>query len=333
MKFLKSEAGAIVLWVAASLLCAGILAPHFYTGGKALIPALTPAPDADAQNLSVLGDIGTSLAGSLERAKLDRYFSRALLVSALLLLPALIYRVKSLGNTTQSRFRLQKITWPARIYQLLIGIVIGAACLGLLGLVLAFFNASTPDPSPLSPEKILSKALLPALGAGIIEEIIFRGLILGLWLRACSLWTACIGSSVLFSFLHFIKPPKGMQIDDPTAWTSGFEILGATLHHFTEPTFFVTEFATLTFLGLILALCRVGTRSLWLPIGLHAGLVFSLKVFAMTQDLVRESFLNPWWIGNDLKTGILPLLALGLCGTISITLSKTVLSPPKHSQI
>lgn len=330
MKFLKSEAGAIVLWVAASLLCAAILAPHFYTAGKALIPLISPPPGAELQNLGTLDGIGASLAGSLDRARLDRYFSRALLFSALLLLPALFHRVKSLRTSPETPHRLQKLPWPARLIHLGTGLFIGAASLGLLGLTLELLGASTPENSSLTLGKIVSKALLPALGAGIIEEIIFRGLILGLWLRACSLWTACIGSSFLFSFLHFIKPPKGMQIDDPGAWSSGFEILGATLFHFTDPTFFITEFATLTLLGLILALCRINTRSLWLPIGVHAGLVFSLKIFATTQELVHSSTLNPWWIGNDLKTGILPILALCFCGAAGISLSRTLLSPTRH---
>ncbi len=157
------------------------------------------------------------------------------------------------------------------------------------------------------------RAVLPAIGAGIIEELIFRGLILGLWLRACSVRVACLGSALMFSFVHFLKPPRGSSIEDPFAWDSGFEILASTLGHFTQPEFFVTEFTTLAVLGLLLAFCRVKTHSLWLPIGIHIGLVFALKIFSMTQKLDPSSPLQPWWIGGDLKSGLLPLIALGLC--------------------
>ena len=147
----------------------------------------------------------------------------------------------------------------------------------------------------------------------MIEELVFRGLLLGLWLRACSLRTAWVCSALVYSFMHFLSPPDGMEIADPRAWHAGFEILGSTLGHFSNPAFFVTEFLTLTLLGLLLAYCRTRTFSLWLPIGLHAGLVFALKTFSMSQTLDPGSPLHPWFIGNDLKSGLLPLAALGVC--------------------
>lgn len=305
MRFLKSEAGAIVLWLIAALLLAALCTPHLYDAGKSLAES--------AKTTDYPGWI-ESIAGSAERAKLDRYFSRCLLVSALALLPFLICRVRRIPkNEDHERYALRKLTWKNRFIHLVCGILIGVAALGGLALILHFTGASEPNDKAFSVSKLLSKALAPALGAGIIEELLFRGLLLGLWLRACSLWSAWIGSSLMFSFVHFLKPPSGTIIADPSAWHSGFEILGTTLGHFTDPTFFVTEFATLTLLGLILAYTRTRTHSLWFPIGLHAGLVFALKTFSLTQRLNSESPLHPWFIGGDLKSGILSLLALGIC--------------------
>lgn len=113
-----------------------------------------------------------------------------------------------------------------------------------------------------------------------------------------------------------------MEIADPGAWYAGLEVLASTLGHFTDPKFFITEFATLTLLGLLLAYCRIRTRSLWLPIGIHAGLVFALKTFSMLRTLVPESPLHPWFIGNDLKSGILPITALGLCFAICVAFTR-----------
>lgn len=305
MSFLKSEAGAIILWLAASLFAAALLTPHLYDAGKNL---------AETAESKEYPEAIEHIAGSAGRAKIDRYFSRALLISGLALLPLLIRRVKRLPrDPLADAYTLRKSPWGIRLAHLGGGLVIGAASLGVLAVVLEISGAAAPRDTELSAGKFLSKAFIPALGAGVIEELIFRGLLLGLWLRACSLRTAWIGSSVMFSFVHFLSPPDGMMIADPRAWLAGFEILGGTLGHFANPAFFVTEFATITLLGLILGWCRLRTFSLWLPIGLHAGLVFALKTFSMARTLDPESPLHPWFIGNDLKSGILPLAALGIC--------------------
>lgn len=310
MRFLKSEAGAIILWLAASLFAAALLAPHLYDAGKNL------AESAAAKEYPAAIE---SIASSAGRAKIDRFFSRSLLISALVMLPLLILRVKRLPRDPEAdAYALRKSPWGNRLAHLGGGLVIGAASLGALAVVLEISGAAVPRDTELSAGKFLSKAFMPALGAGVIEELIFRGLLLGLWLRACSARTAWVGSSVMFAFVHFLSPPDGMVITDPRAWHAGFEILGGTLGHFADPAFFVTEFATLTLLGLILGWCRLRTYSLWLPIGLHAGLVFALKTFSMTRTLDPGSPLHPWFIGGDLKSGLLPLAALGLCFALCI---------------
>lgn len=305
MRFLKSEAGAILIWLAAALFLAALLTPFLYDAGKTLVHS------ADAKNYPAFIE---SIADSARRAKPDRFFSRCLLVSAIVLLPALIRRVKNIPRGVDSdRYSLRNLTWFQRLIHISSGFLIGASILGALGLVLHFTGAAIPKDASLSAGKIFSKAMVPALGAGVIEELVFRGLLLGLWLRACSLWTAWLGSAFMFSAMHFLSPPDGVFIADPSAWHSGFELLASTLGHFTNPLFFVTDFATLALLGFLLAYCRTRTFSLWLPIGLHAGLVFALKCFSLTQSLNLASPLHPWLIGADLKSGILPLAFLGIC--------------------
>lgn len=314
MRFLKSEAGAIILWLAASLIAAALLMPWLYDAGKTL---------AHNAGTADYPSVIESIASSADRAKPDRFFSRALLISALALLPTLIRRVRKIPRKDGAeRFSLRTLIWPQRLTHLAAGLLTGALCLGALALVLDLTGAAVPKDTSLSAGKLFSKAFLPALGAGVVEELVFRGLLLGLWLRACSLRTACIGSALTFSFMHFLSPPDGMEIADPHAWYAGFKILGSTLGHFTNPAFFVTEFATLTLLGLLLAYCRIRTFSLWLPIGIHAGLVFALKTFSMTRHLDPASPLNPWFIGGDLKSGILPLIALGVCFAACVAITR-----------
>lgn len=305
MRFLKSEAGAIILWLAASLLAAALLTPHLYGWGKALF-ASTELVDYPA--------VVESIASSAGRAKPDRYFSRSLLISALALLPLLIRRVKSLPREPLADvYALRRSPWSRRLTHLAGGLLIGSASLGALALVLEACGAAVPRETGFSAAKFFSKAFVPALGVGVIEELLFRGLLLGLWLRTYSVRTAWIGSSVMFSVAHFLSPPNGLVIADPRAWYAGFEILGGTLGHFADPLFFATDFTMLTLIGLLLGWCRIRTFSLWLPIGLHAGLVLALKTISMVRGMSIESQLPQWVIGNDLKSGLLPLAALGVC--------------------
>jgi membrane protease YdiL (CAAX protease family) len=324
MRFLKSEVGAIILWLVASLFAAALLTPHLYDWGKSF---------AASRELVDYPAVIDSIAISAGRAKLDRFFSRALLISALALLPVLIRRVRKLPRKEDAgRHALRKLTWPQRLTHLACGLITGAVALGALGVILDLAGVAVPRETSISAGKLFSKAFIPALGAGVIEELIFRGLILGLWLRACSFGTAWIGSSVMFSFVHFLSPPIGMPIADPRSWHAGFEILGATLGHFSNPLFFVTNFVTLALLGLVLGWCRLRTFSLWLPIGLHTGLVFALKTFSMSRSLDLGSPLYPWLIGNDLKSGILPLIFLGICFGICAGIVRKLRStwPPPH---
>ncbi len=314
MRFLKSEAGAIILWLAASLMVAALLMPWLYDAGKTLAHS---AETADYPSTVEF------IASSAAHAKPDRFFSRALLISALILLPMLIRRVKKIpARDGADSLALRKLTWPQRLTHLVCGLLIGAACLGALAIVLDMTGAAVPKDVSLPAGIFFTGAFLPALGAGVIEELVFRGLLLGLWLRACSLRTACIGSALMFAFMHFLSPPRGIVIADPQVWHAGFRILGSTLGHFTNPAFFITEFATLALLGLLLAYCRIRTFSLWLSIGIHASLVFALKTFSMTMTLDPSSPLHPWFIGGDLKSGILPLVALGVCFASCIAITR-----------
>jgi CAAX amino terminal protease family. len=55
----------------------------------------------------------------------------------------------------------------------------------------------------------------------------------------------------------------------------GLPIHGDAFAGFGDPMMVLAAFATLFLIGCILADARVLTRSLWLPIGLHAGWIFA----------------------------------------------------------
>lgn len=304
-RFFKSEIGAAVLWVVCSLVAAAMLFPWIYQGGKWL---------------AVLGEAGR-LPGSIQwiadscgRAKLDRFFSRSLLVSALCLLPFLSLRIRRLraGGTGGRASGLSRHRPLDIALQIVSAALISGVLLWVLGQFLAHAGAYMPKANQTGFGKLVSKVFFPALGASVVEECLFRGVLLGLWLRYARPSVAVAGTSLLFGFLHFLSPPEGTVIADPAHPLAGFQLLGLILLHYTNPLFFVAEVVTLVTIGLTLAWTRLRTGALWFPIGLHAGWIIAFKAYNQIYESVPNSPLHPWWIGESLKSGILPLITLAL---------------------
>jgi membrane protease YdiL (CAAX protease family) len=308
-RFLQSEVGAALLWVLCAILLAAVITPWLYQGGKWL------AATAEVRQLPALLD---SVAGSCGRAQIDRFFGRALLLSALLLLPFLRRRIKGLRAVSHAGpDRRKHYPWRLIAAQIVIGCVIAGGLLWAMGMLLEAVGAYTVKPDPPRAGKILSKVVIPAIAAPLLEEWLFRGILLGLWLRLAKPAAACIGSSLVFAFVHFLEPAKGTVIADPAHPFAGFQLVGKILTHFTDPLFFSTDFAVLFGVGCILAGARVRTGALWFSIGLHAGWVAAFKSYNLLYAAVAEHPLRPWGIGSGLSSGLLPLLMLvitaGVC--------------------
>lgn len=150
-------------------------------------------------------------------------------------------------------------------------------------------------------------ALVKILGASIIvpliEEMFFRGLVLGLLLRNGRMYIAIICTSALYSILHFLKAPEHTSI--AVTWYSGFASIAHAFSQFAEPLVVLGGFTTLFLIGWILADARLLTRSLWLPIGLHAGWIFANQSFSKLTH--RQMIVLPW-VGKNLLVGIVPLI-------------------------
>jgi membrane protease YdiL (CAAX protease family) len=291
--------------VVASLALAAALAPWAYQGGKWLA-AMSEVRD--------LLPVIESLAGSCRRAKLDRYFDRSLLASALLLLPLLMRRIRRIRSSgpTEDGFRLRAVGWRGASMQIAVGVVCAAGLLWVLCLALVWTGALDWKESFPGIGRVVKKAVIPALGAAWIEEWLFRGLLLGLWLRFARPSVACVGSALMFSLLHFLQPPADVVFADPSDPWAGFRLLGAMLGHLGDPRFFITDFATLVVVGIILAWSRLRTGALWMAVGLHAGWIFGFKLCGLLCAVVPEHPLRPWWVGDTLRSGILPMAVLAL---------------------
>lgn len=310
-KFARSEIGAVLGWIIGSLVLAALLAPWVCRGGQWL------AAVAEVRDLPRLIEW---VAESSGRAKFSRFFDRALLFSALVLLPWLIGRVRRIRACAVSDIVVRESApgWRMGVWQMIVGFLFAAVLLGALCLALVLSGAYEARPEVGGAGRYFQKAVVPALFAAPLEEWLFRGVLYGIWLRFVKPWPAVIGTAFVFSLLHFLHPPAGMGFPDPQHPLAGFVLLASILHHFTDPVFFVTDFATLLFVGIILGWGRMRTGALWFSIGLHAGWIVVLKSCSFFYVSTVDHFLRPWWIGDSLRSGILPLLALVvtvmLCG-------------------
>jgi len=303
-RFFRSEAGAVMLWLMVSLVLAAALAPWMYQAGKSL---------ADAAATEDLPGVLEWLGAACGRSEFSRFFSRALLASAVVTLPGLVWRIQVVRAECVSKvISYVRLPWQSAVIQIAVGCVIAAGMLWGIGLLLEAQGAFTSKPGAPGFGKLLGKIIVPTVVVPPLEEWMIRGLLLGMWLKFSKPFAACVGTSLFFAFIHFLKPPEGSLIADPASAWAGFELLGKVLLHFTNPQFFVTEFATLFFGGMLLAWSRVRTGALWFAIGLHAGWIAGFKGF---NQLYQPAANHRWGI-EETFSGTFPLVTLGLTAVI-----------------
>jgi membrane protease YdiL (CAAX protease family) len=108
---------------------------------------------------------------------------------------------------------------------------------------------------------------------------------------------------LIYSMLHFFKADVFVS--------TGFQPLVGfvTIAQFFKPIFFefiknLPAIIGLFLVGVVLSYAFIKTKSLYLSIGLHAGMVFMMKTDALFLVRVREK--QEWLFGDsDLVTGVL----------------------------
>lgn len=231
----------------------------------------------------------------LAKYDFDTFFHRAILIAAVFLLwPLLrISNVRSLADLSLASNQ----HWARDVGSGLLLSVIPLLFCGALLIALHVYSFRHVFVWPR-----LGKIVLAAISVPFIEETFFRGIVLGLLLRTGRKLLSVVAVSALFAAVHFLK---GSEREPAiVTWTSGFQSIGDAFAGFGDPMMVVAAFATLFLIGCILADGRVLTRSLWLPIGLHAGWIFASGTFSW---LARRQMVALPWIGKNLLVGIIPL--------------------------
>jgi len=235
----------------------------------------------------------------LAKYDFDTFFHRAILVAAVLLLWPLLR-----ASNVRGLADLGLAPNPHWRRDVGAGVLLSVIPLLFCGALLVALHVYTFRHVFVWPR--LGKVLLAAVSVPFIEETLFRGIVLGLLLRTGRKLVSIVAVSALFAAVHFLK---GSEHETAiVTWTSGLQSIADAFAGFGDPIMVLSAFATLFLIGWILADGRVLTRSLWLPIGLHAGWIFASGTFAW---LVRRQMVALPWLGKNLLVGIIPL---GLAG-------------------
>lgn len=304
--FFQSSGFKIAVFVLGTILLGATLAPPLYYGGKKVVA------EGWIENVPVLD----SVHGSMDRARFSRYFNRAILAGALIMLfPTLRWLNSETREKVSLRQRLQVRRNPRWWWHLLGGFVLAAVPL----LILGWFYLEKGWYVPRETDKLLLSILFGALGTGLavsfLEEFVFRGALTSIFSEVLKPWPLLISIAVFFAIVHFLKPPEGADIVEVTA-ASGFHMLVLIFSQFGDWYFLAAEFAVLFSIGVVLGYTRLKTESLWLGIGLHAGWVFGVKTLGpLTMRAFEPAEMMPW-MGGNLRVGLVSALMVCFTGFV-----------------
>lgn len=175
--------------------------------------------------------------------------------------------------------------------------------------------------------EVLLLAMLSGVLVGLLEEIVFRGMVFRMVYTATGPVVALVATSLFFSYAHF-KIPDAMWVEGEhmVHAGSGFYVAGWTLAGIFAA-FDPLVFLNLALFGVVLGLLVfLGRGSLMPAIGFHAGIVAAILTYTDVtniQALTREAGVDPFWGSGGLRDGLLTTLAFVLtAGLLAFLLRK-----------
>lgn len=212
------------------------------------------------------------------------------------------------------------------------GFLAGAVPVVALIVALVALGERTRDvpPSDGSLAWHLTKYVLAGVILVIAEEGLFRGLLLGDFVRASDARTGVIACSVFFAASHFLGVSKAWRevpIPDP----GGIDVIVATFAGLGRMGHDWPQLVGLVLVGLILAILRLRTGTLYLGMGIHAGWFWVKQVdhrFVASVDSA-PGFRSIWVGSEQYLDGVVGWVAL--LATLALALKLRLRgNPPDH---
>lgn len=193
------------------------------------------------------------------------------------------------------------------------GVLIGIFIMLFLEMIMLVLDIRKPAlelsfNSALIP--FITRAVISGIAVGLIEETLYRGALFGGLMRTSGVLTAVIFSSLVYAAVHFIRFPVLVEVAE-TGWTAGFLVLSDAFDRFLDPAI-IDNFLSLAAFGTFLAVVRLNKGNIYQCIGIHAGVVMSLKIIVKVTDYNPDSGLNFLVNSRDHHLGYLALIWLSL---------------------
>ncbi|MCP5180232.1 MAG: CPBP family intramembrane metalloprotease [Pseudomonadales bacterium] len=144
---------------------------------------------------------------------------------------------------------------------------------------------------PMEVARVAMAGLTGGMLAALLEEALFRGVMLTAFQRLGGTAFALVLSSFLYALVHFVRVR-----DTPVAehWWSGLALAAGAFSKLAEPALLWDSFVSLFLLGVLLCLVRLRCHSLYPAIALHAAWVFFLRVY---KDITVRDMASAWqWL-------------------------------------
>ncbi len=318
----RGDVWKVWLYAAGTVLLGAWIAPWLYNAGKAL---------AEVSSSKTTNGLLKWLADLCRAADFPDFFATGLWVAAaVLFLPWMEWLHARRGVALAGPGPwLLRLPYGARmatrgqplrenlrgLWDCCAGFMLVAGLLLSMGVALVpagFFTMNAPPEGML---RLAGRVLMGALPLAFLMEVLFRGVAMGIFLRAMRPAAALGMSAAFFAMMISVFPPAGLDVADPEAGGTGFELLGLIAARFADWRAMLGGFAPLLALGAVLAYARWRTASLWLPVGLHTGWLTAKAILAKlsVSSAVSESALT----GHMLQQGLVPLLAIVLAGLLA----------------
>lgn len=228
-----------------------------------------------------------------------RYFSRSVQISAILLLwPA----IRGIGVRRLGDIGIQpNFFWKS---DLCYGFLIALLPVVLMGTGYAISGVFVfKDHFQIAG---LFRICATAAAVSTLEEFLFRGVLLGIAASVMSRHAAAFLSAAAFAIVHFMRTSR-QPLEVPVDWSTGFQQLPLAFSSSPPWPLLGWGLLSLFIAGLMLAYATLSTRSLFLPIGLHAGWILgqqSLQLTAQFRPKPPDSLLP--WVGPNVVSGAVP---------------------------
>ena len=201
-----------------------------------------------------------------------------------------------------------------KVHIVLQGLLMGVFIMAIVEVILIAFDihisAHNYDENMNKLFYILMSSLFVGLIVAVIEEVLFRGLIIS-YLQTITTPVYCIVySALLYAALHFLSFPEASD-SSTTGWLSGLYNLPVIFQPISDLAN-VHSFTTLFALGLLLAIYRLHDAHVYYCIGVHAGLVALLKVSRKLTDFNKDNSFEFLVSPVDKQLGLLASLIV-LC--------------------